>query len=112
MVIDPNFVLVNVQVTLAPATRLIVATRVVVSPLPPVLQARPVSFQLLTRLSVIEYGPGVKPLNVFVFDSVASASSSKLKGVSPVPRGREGEVHAGVGHGVLHDRDRTRPGCS
>ena len=82
----PWNVLVKVQVTLAPAARVMVATRVLVSPLPPVLQSRPVRAQLATRsLRSRCTGPGRRPVNVVVFVRAGSASSSRENGASPVP---------------------------
>ena len=55
IVIEPNLVFVKVQVTSAPAARVIVAVRVSVSPRPAgANRSRPVSFQPATALSVTE----------------------------------------------------------
>ena len=70
---------------MSPAASVIVAVRVPVSPDPPAEQSRPVSAQPATALSVTVKLPGSSPLNVVVFGSVASASSSSLNGDRPAP---------------------------
>jgi hypothetical protein len=63
----------KVHVTLAPATRLIVAVRVVRSATPPALQLRLLSVNPAAAASVIVNAPGARSPNVTWFGSVASA---------------------------------------
>ena len=72
------------------------------------VQAASASVQPLTLDSVIDLAPNCAAgiVKTCWFESVPSASSSRLKSLSPEPARREGEVLVGVGLGVPHDRDR------
>ena len=85
--IEPNFVFVNVQVTSAPATRVMVAVpRAGVADCRPCEQSRPVRAQPATAPSVTEKAPGSRPVKVVVFGKRARRRRHPSEnGESPVP---------------------------
>src|SRR5687768_13865017 len=81
---EARWVFVNVQVTLPPAGKLMVATEP--ASVPPVVQVMSVRSHPVSPVSVTVYAAGESPVNVLVFEKSAfPASVSSVKFERPVP---------------------------